>query len=185
MQIRSESLLLASLMVALAVIGRGQNAAAQGPGSAGTRAIVAGWNLVSIPPAATFSVAPQTVLSLQGDGTAYAPFNPGDVPSEGRGYWAFLNQPSTLSMPAPLNDGVTVTLAVSPGEWVLIGDTTGFYPGFVSGADAVYTYDPETGYRQQSVLFPGQGAWAMSLQGGTISIGSGSPSGPPPGQDQR
>jgi len=43
----------------------------------------------------------------------------------------------------------------------------------VSGADFFYTYDPVNGYSQPlttATLQPGQGAWAYSAAGGTVTI---------------
>lgn len=43
--------------------------------------------------------------------------------------------------------------------------------GGVSGADAVYTYDPTTdSYQETSTLQTGQGAWTYSADGGTVTF---------------
>jgi len=174
------------LCLTLALLNAGGNGAqAQAPGTAEVRNLVSGWNLIAIPPGTTFSVAPKLVLALRADGLTYASLQSSDAPSEGQGYWVYVDGPSNMSMPAPLHDGVTVSVTAGPGEWVLIGDTTSFYPGLVTGADAVFTYDPDSGYQMQRILFPGQGAWAMTQLGGTITVGSASPSGPPPAQRDR
>jgi hypothetical protein len=148
--------------------------------SGGSRGLVSGWNLVAIPPGTSFSVTPLSMLTLPASGGDYVPLASPDKAVTGQGYWVLLDKPSVMKMPAPLHDGVSAQFQAPPGQWILLGDTTSFYPGFVSGADAVFIYDPETGYQSQKVLFPGQGAMAMSESGGTITIGSGSPSGPPP-----
>ena len=40
----------------------------------------------------------------------------------------------------------------------------------VSGADVVYVYDQVAGYAPTTVLQPGQGAWAYSAAGGTLTF---------------
>ena len=56
------------------------------------------------------------------------------------------------------------------GQWILIGDPSGALGATVTGASAVYTYDPTNGYQQASMLQPGQGAWALGSGSGSITI---------------
>jgi hypothetical protein len=177
LSVERQMVLLVSLC--LASLGFG-GAGVQAQDISATWALAPGWNLIALPPGARFEVEPRTLLTSGADGSTYQPLDPGQGASPGHGYWVFVEAPSLLSMVRPLGDGVTVSVTAAPGEWVLIGDTTGLYPAMVTGADAIYTYDPQRGYEMHQLLFPGQGAWAISLNGGTITVGSGSPSGPPP-----
>lgn len=93
---------------------------------------------------------------------------PGFTPlAGGIGYWAYFAAPTTVTVagePRPLYRPLPA------GRWTLIGNpfTTA---ASVSGPDAVYAYDPDTGgYAAATVLQPGQGAWAYSAQGGTATI---------------
>jgi hypothetical protein len=52
----------------------------------------------------------------------------------------------------------------------MIGDPSGVAPATVAGADVVYAYDPANGYQLTTTVLQGQGAWAMSESGGTISV---------------
>lgn len=86
----------------------------------------------------------------------------------GRGYWAYFTAATTVQLSAA---AATSTLQAPSGAWVLVGDPNPTQPATVSGADAMYTWNPSTGqYTGTTTLQPGQGAWAYSAQGGTITI---------------
>jgi hypothetical protein len=162
------------------VMAQTPTASGQQPDVAGVRNLPAGWNLVALPPGTSFSVQPSAILTFEPSGAGFQALASTDGAVEGKGYWVNVPAASLMSMPSPLHDGVEASFPAPPDTWIMIGDTTSFYPGFVSGADEVFTYDEENGYRNQSILFPGQGAWAISHSGGTITISPGSPSGLPP-----
>jgi hypothetical protein len=127
----------------------------------------AGWNLVA-----------GTGLPLMGsDGPLYT-FDPAagsyqTVPAgtrltPGAGYWAFFDCPTQRSLPVVAPQQASPQLPA--GKWVMIGDPN-FSPVSVSGADVVYIYLPGSGYEQATTLQPGQGAWAYSAAGGTVTFG--------------
>jgi hypothetical protein len=61
-------------------------------------------------------------------------------------------------------------MVLPAGQYALIGNPTGMTMT-VTGADAVYAYDPTSGtYRQATTLGAGQGAWAYSANGATVSL---------------
>jgi hypothetical protein len=85
----------------------------------------------------------------------------------GLGYWAYFSAPMDVAFPSPATQQLTRTLP--PGQFVLIGNPGDEVAG-VSGADVVYIYTA-LGYHATTALGPGQGAWAYSVAGGTITIG--------------
>jgi hypothetical protein len=85
----------------------------------------------------------------------------------GVGYWQFLDAPATLSIQS--GSPQTVTMTLPPSHWVMIGNP-GSFPATVKGADTVYTYNQTSGYQAATTLQPGQGAWAISTSGGTVTI---------------
>jgi PKD repeat protein len=132
-------------------------------------AVAAGWNLVSGPSGSVFSQCNGPLYTFQAGNTAYqvVPNTSGIV--NGQGYWCFLNAPTTLS----LNGQGTTSASISapPSQWVMVGNPSATQTLTVRGADSVVTWNPGTGaYVQASVIVPGQGAWAISLNGGTITV---------------
>jgi hypothetical protein len=96
-----------------------------------------------------------------------------DVPTDipllgGVGVWVYLAAPTPVNPPF----GTMAMLAVHlpANQWVLIGNPANM-PATVSGADAVYAFDPSTGtYVATTVLQVGQGAWVYSASGGAVTI---------------
>ena len=182
-----------------------------------------GWNLVGVP-TGTFLTepcvsdfpalqppcppvppnAPRTisvVYTWDTDGTAYQPVQPGGTDrllEGGTGYWVYFHETAPNTLPA--TSPQTVTRPLPAGRFVLIGNP-GTTPTTVSGADAVYVYDPAlapasadpaapppppcaapapgcapaAGYRPATTLLPGQGAWAISFTGGEAVISTAEP----------
>jgi hypothetical protein len=63
------------------------------------------------------------------------------------------------------------TVSAPAGLWVMVGDPTQGTSATVQGADALFTWDPlAQKYVAATLLQPGQGAWALSYAGGTITI---------------
>jgi hypothetical protein len=136
-----------------------------------TVATVAGWNLVGGPTGtvATGSIGP--LYTFQAGDTAYEVVPTGTALTAPRGYWAYFNAPGTMTLPVVSLQTQTVTLPAS--QWVMIGNP-GNTPATVTGADTVYSYNPAitTGspYTATTTLLPGQGAWAISISGGTATV---------------
>jgi len=101
---------------------------------------------------------------------------------ESIGYWAYLDQPTSVFDLDVGNFGACieassfyrgpppspVTVGLTPGQWVMIGNP--FLQATVTGADAVLTFDPPSGYQETQTLNLGQGAWCYSANGGTVTV---------------
>lgn len=149
-------------------------------------AFAAGWNLVGGPPGwnlffnpvagdgyltyplYTFQVNDTTyeVISASGSQAGMCTIIPGGV-----GVWAYFSAPLTERLIAPIaGRSVPLTVSLPPSHWIMIGNPAEV-PVNVSGADVVETYDTATGsYQQTTTLQVGQGAWAWSAAGGTLTI---------------
>ena len=109
----------------------------------------------------------EAVQNQSAEGVSYAPLQPGI------GYWAYLSQPTAVNFPHT-SPQQPVTISMPAGQYTMIGNPFADVAS-VSGADAVYTYDPATGYQTTMTLQPGQGAFAYSSDGATITISPDSP----------
>jgi hypothetical protein len=128
----------------------------------------AGWNLVGAPDGTRYAGADGPIYTLQPGDMTYEAFPAGTPAIGGAGYWVYFGGARTLDLP----DGQGfVTVQLPPGQWVLIGNPSGLRTAPVTGADAVFTYDPGRGYRAVNSLLPGQGALAYSQDGALITIG--------------
>lgn len=163
------ALVLGMLLVCTSVIRARPAATAQTVGSSVTYA--AGWNLVSTP-AGSSNLPSGPYYALSPGATDYLK---ADVPPFGFGYWAYF----AGATPVMLGVGTHAPLVVeAPADvWVMVGNPSGLQTAGVQGASVVLTYSPASGYRQVTALAPGQGAWALSLTGGPITV---IPSGPVP-----
>lgn len=137
----------------------------------------AGWNLIGIPSltssggldASGVEQLPDGgLLAWQGALGEYQPLSPPDGIQSGSGYWAYYDQLVTVSLAAAGPRGASVALPA--GQYVAVGN-----PGEASvalqGADVAYVYDPSAGgYQPVTILQPGQGAWAYSAAGGTLTL---------------
>jgi hypothetical protein len=134
----------------------------------------AGWNLVAGFPGlgGAITVLPGVTGSLytfQTGDTAYQVF-PISTPLEpGRGYWAYFATPTSVVLPQMGPALQPFSQPLPAGQFVMIGNP---FPttATVSGADVVYVYDQRNGYQQTTTLQTGQGAWAYSAAGGTVTF---------------
>jgi hypothetical protein len=125
-----------------------------------------GWNLIADPGGL---VATGPAYTLQLNDTSYETVPAGGPLVAGLGYWVA----SSNGQAVPLAAGLPrATIHAPAGQWVMVGNPTGIYPAHVSGADYLYTYDPQLGYQEvdDATLDPGQGAFALSKQGSDISL---------------
>jgi hypothetical protein len=142
---------------------------ATGTGPAQPIRYPAGWNIVAAPGG---SMLPLMLYGWDPQSGTYQQV--GGVLQSGRGYWTYAAQDVNLNFGNPGAPSVCVPLAA--GKWTLIGNPSGTAVVTVSGADAVYTYDPTAGaYQASTKLNAGQGAWAYSAAGGTAMISSAQP----------
>ena len=140
------------------------------PSAAATSASVnysSGWNLVSGPAGTTISGTNGSLYTLRAGDASYETVASGSPLAAGAGYWAYFN--ASTSMPIPAAAAQPMTLQLPAGQFVMVGDPGGT-PVTVTGADTVLTYDATNGYQPVTKLNPGQGAWAFSANGGTLSI---------------
>lgn len=136
----------------------------------------AGWNLVAGftgagGRATIVDAAGGPLYTFQAGDTAYETLPSSTPLTAGRGYWVYFSQPASIAFPQAVPPFAPVAESLPAGQFVLIGDP---FPttATVSGADVVYVYDPATGYQPATTLQAGQGAWAFSAQGATITISS-------------
>jgi hypothetical protein len=129
----------------------------------------AGWNLVAAPNGTSI---PNTSGPLYTWQAGYGAYQSAFSTQAGWGYWAYL--PTGGSVSYPYTGPQTITRALQPGQFVMIGNSSSS-PATVYGADIVYTYSPYSGYQQTTFLQPGQGAWAFSFSGGNATITSPGP----------
>jgi hypothetical protein len=143
----------------------------------------AGWNIIAVTsPGHPFANA-GPVFTLQAGDDDYETIAP-EAPLQPRvGYWVDLPQdtPSiiiptnTCQVVVPQSDGTStcepadVCISLPAGQWVMIGNPY-LMPISITGADAMYTYDPVAGYEPTTKLEPGRGAFAYSAAGGTATI---------------
>lgn len=128
----------------------------------------AGWSIVAGPTGTRFAGASGPLYALGPEDDDYVVLPAGTPSVAGAGYWAYFPTGRTLALAA--GDDYRA-IAVPAQKWVLIGNPSGALTLPVIGADAVFTFDPLLGSRYTGQLLPGQGAWAISLAGGTMSLG--------------
>jgi hypothetical protein len=128
----------------------------------------AGWNLVGGSEGTRYAGADGAFYTLQPGDTEYRVSAAGTAAIAGQGYWVYFPVARTVQLPGGSS---FTTVELPPGQWVTIGNPSGFRTAPVSGADAVFTWDPGRGYRATRSLLPGQGAWAFSQAGALVTIG--------------
>jgi len=143
--------------------------------SAGTSGAVnsvtyhAGWNLAGGSEGTRYAGADGAIYTLQPGDMEYQSFPAGTPAIGGAGYWVYFGAARTVQLP----DGLPfITVELPPGQWVIVGNPSGFRTAPVSGSDALFTFDPGRGYRAAASLLPGQGALAYSQNGGLLVIGT-------------
>jgi plastocyanin len=130
----------------------------------------AGYNMIGVPSGTTVNA--DSVLSFDTAANSYTQLGSGDSLNGGRGYWAYFSTDTTITLPAGSDSAVTVP--ASAGTWQMIGNPSGTTPALVTGADSVFAFDAAGGqYMAVTTLQPGQGAWALSRSGGSITSAPG------------
>lgn len=136
------------------------------PGPAVSVTYQPGWNIVGVPNGTIFAVDVYFWDPMAGQ---YRVVQAGTPLKPGRGYWAYFSAATTVQFSAAAASRSSVTAPA--GAWVLVGNPDPTQPASVSGADAVFTWNPAAGrYSGATTLQPGQGAWAYSGAGGEITI---------------
>lgn len=127
----------------------------------------AGWNLVAGPTGTVITGNIGPLYTYQANDTAYEVIPSGTPLQSGQGYWAYFNAPTTVTIPLAASN--TMTVSIPSSHFIMIGNATN-KTVTVSGADVVYTYTTSAGYQATTTLQPGQGAWAFSYNGGTLTL---------------
>lgn len=125
-----------------------------------------GWNLIADPG----GIIPSgPAYTLQQTDTTYEIVTAGTPLVPGLGYWVQAQSRSGLPLPA---GQLRATIQAPASRFVMIGDPSGVLTARVSGADLILAYDPVQGYSvvTDNTLQPGQGAFAFSRSGGTITL---------------
>ena len=150
-------------------IGAAPSATPAGESAPATAAVTAGWNLIAGPTGFAAPGATGPLYTYQAGDTAYEATPAGSPLQPGDGYWAYFAAPATLTLTA--GSAQPLERPLPAGEWVMIGNpfTTN---ASVAGADTVDTYAAAGGYQATTTLAPGQGAWAFSNAGGTLTLTS-------------
>jgi len=127
-----------------------------------------GWNLVAGPSGTVVAEAVGPLYTWQAGDTSYENVASGGSLTAGRGYWAYFNTATTGTVPSVGSQTSVVTAPAA--AWFMIGNP-GSTAATVTGVDAADTYSPATGtYGSGTTLQPGQGAWAWSWNGGSVTI---------------
>lgn len=125
-----------------------------------------GWNLVGAPTGVTYPVQLYQYDPIAGN---YRTIPAGQAVQAGQGYWAYFTQQTSVNLAGIGQTSVVVTAPAL--QWVQVANPSGSQNATVTGADAVYTWDPVANqYSSNNTLRPGQGAWAIKYQGGAITI---------------
>jgi len=127
-----------------------------------------GWNIVAGPSGTTITGAAGSMFTLQPGDASYETLAAGAALKPGAGYLAFF--PSSTTATLPMVTAASVSVQLPAGQFVLIGNP-GDTAATVTGADTVLTFSPSSNsYTPSTSLPPGQGAWAMSNNGGQATI---------------
>jgi len=152
--------------------GASTTASATGPSNGVSVTFSSGWNLVAAPDGTVISGAGGSLFTFQPGDTSYETLPSTSPAKAGRGYWAYFASNVTQMLPLTTSGSVSVNLPA--GTPILIGNP-GSSTATVSGATTVSTFDPASNnYVSTMTLKPGQGAWAESDSGGTVTISSAS-----------
>ena len=138
-----------------------------------------GWNIVGGPSGTVLTGTSSSLFSYPPGANAYVTLPSGTPFQAGTGYWAYFNTTTTVNLAPSTTSNVNVTLPA--GQWVLIGNP-GTGTATVTGASvSLFAYSPNAGgYSQVTTIPAGQGVWAISYTGGTVTISTGLAGGPPP-----
>jgi len=134
-----------------------------------------GWNIVGGPAGTTFAQALNPLYTFPANNPS-AP-NYQTVPNTqtltpGQGYWAYFNSTTTVNLSGTAT--LLFSISIPAAQYIQIANPTTTNVT-VSGADIVYAYDPTVAasgqpYTAITTLKPGQGAWAYSNAGGTLTL---------------
>lgn len=133
-----------------------------------------GWNLLGAPDGTTIAPADGPLYTVRAGSPDYEVVPSPATLVGGTGYWAYFDTAAMVDL--PVVGPVSTSVELPAGQWILIGDP-GQAPVAASGANAVvFAYDTASARYEPTVLLsPGQGAWAYSAVGGSLTLSSGLP----------
>ena len=140
--------------------------------------VPAGWNLLSHTPAERLNLNVGPLYTYRAGDSAYEAVSAGPNLPADAGFWAFFSNPTRVFLgcsPGPIPPSVRaernrpVSVPIGAGL-TMVGNPFDLNHVTISGADAVYAYDPTSGYQATNTLQPGQGAWVYSASGGTVTV---------------
>lgn len=156
------------LAFALACVTASVPAGAQTPGV--VVHVQAGWNLI---PGRGSDLSDKTnfigprVYTLQPGDRDYEDFPAVSTTLKlGWGYWVYFTQNTDITLNPAGGSNEPLGITAPAGQYFMAGNPSSTQAATISGADAVYTYDPLNGYRSTTTLQPYQGAWVLSTTGG-------------------
>ncbi|MGH3578835.1 MAG: hypothetical protein ACRDU0_14925, partial [Mycobacterium sp.] len=121
-----------------------------------------GWNIVAGPAGMTFPQAAATLYTLPGGASNYTTISNTTGINSGAGYWAYFGSTTTVSLSG--TSTLPATVSVPANSYAMIGNPS-TRAVTVSGADAVFTFDPVANSYSNgntTTLQPGQGAFVYS-----------------------
>jgi plastocyanin len=128
-----------------------------------------GWNLVAAPTGMILTGTDSPLYTLRAGDSGYNTVPAGSPLAAMTGYWAHFGATTTENLPITGAAPGSTSLSVPAGRFILVGDP-GTAAVTLSGVDDVLSYDPAAGYHAVTTLQPGQGAWAFSISGGTLTM---------------
>lgn len=178
-----------AMLIALST-STGKQARAQAPSAGMSVTYPAGWSLAAFPANTDLAGAVGPLYTLLPFDSAYTPVQLSDVTKASVcsaflaprcepplptcvvscGFWAYFPAPTRITLTSGNPGYPSYRVSVPAGQWLMVGDPSSTAPASVSGADAVYVYDPASGYHTSTTLQPGQGAWAYSAAGALVSV---------------
>lgn len=132
--------------------------------------LAAGWQIVAGPAGTTVSGNNGPLYTYRAGDTAYETVPSGGALSAGQGYWAYFNTAGTESLPS--TSALPAGTPLPANQWIMVGNPTNSSVAVI-GADSLLTYNTTQGYVQTTTLMAGQGAWAFSFRGGTLTMTGG------------
>ena len=143
------------------------------PAGCGTATYAPGFNLVGVPGGTVLSGAAGALYTFQAADTNYEVYPVTTVLGGGIGVWAFFPVRQTVVLACAVAQPLSIALPAN--RFIMVGNPNDVAVS-VTGADEVLAFNPATGqYSLTNVLLAGQGAWAISGAGGTLTLTPGVP----------
>ncbi len=132
----------------------------------------AGWNLISSATAVSLDVpsAGPSLYTLQPGDASYQTLNWQQLQA-GYGYWALFRENTAVHLPPSSQESYSVD--VPAGQWVMVGNPSTSGSARLTGVDQAFIYSALSGYRADTLIPVGYGAFVLSNRGGRITVSAG------------